>query len=99
MAHGLDLRFDPFESKIARQTASLVAAQVAIRQRFGDMLIHFLIHRVARRANGVFDCQRTGTAVGDDRHAVQADQRRAAVLGIVQAAISCFERIAADQIA
>ena len=60
---------------------------IQLRQGIGDMTVDLLIHRVARRANGILDRERTGAAMGDDRHAVQADQRRAAVFGVIQAPI------------
>ncbi len=47
------------------------------------MAIDLLINGVTRRANGILDRQRIGAAVSDDRHAVQTNQRRAAIFRIV----------------
>ena len=49
--------------------------------------IHLMVDGVARQTNRTLDRQRTGAAMGDDRHAVQTDQRRAAILGIIQSSI------------
>ena len=56
---------------------------VHLTQGVGDMAIDLLINGVARRANGIFDRQRIGAAMSDDRHAVQTNQRRAAIFRIV----------------
>src|SRR5258706_13227771 len=63
------------------------------------MVIHLLINGVPRRPYRVLDRQRIGAAVGDNRHAIQSDQRRAAVLRIVETTVRLLQRFAAHQIA
>src|ERR1044072_6244596 len=58
----------------------------AFTQRLADMAVDLLIHGISGGANGIFNCHAVGSAMGDDRYAVQTDQRRAPVCSIIQPA-------------
>src|SRR5437588_2034363 len=57
------------------------------------------VHGAHRHGDGVGDRFRGGPAVADDAEAVEADERRAAVFGVIDAAAEPPERLPREHVA
>src|SRR5512140_3188494 len=84
ISHGIDFRFEASPELVRQALFLTFFPSFGVAQGFGDAAIHLMFDSITRQTNGTFDRQGIGAAMGNDRHAVQTDQRRAAILGIIQ---------------
>src|SRR5688572_26713978 len=77
---------------LLRQNRACVLSCVEIADLRPDLRVDLVVDEVARDAHGVLDRLRVGAAVADDAAAVDAEERRAAVLGVVDALLEVVHR-------
>src|SRR5690348_8775052 len=73
-------------------------ALAVTRAEFGfDLAVDAAVGEFGGHANGVLDGIRVRRTVADDTHALDAEQRRAPVFGVVEALLEILERLAGEQ--
>src|SRR3984885_15838372 len=73
------------------------AGQLTIGQFGFNPFVDLALGELRRHTNGVLDRVGVGTAVGDDANPLDAEQRSAAVLGIIHALLELLDSRASQQ--